>query len=338
MTNKKFKLAAMSLALTACVAASPLAANAEAVPETEPSVTATSGENTPTTNETKQDNRDESNQDNHDESNQDNHDESNQDNHDESNQDNHDESNQDNHEDKQNPADEAKQNPADVNDPNAAVENNDLAAPAQLMTTSLAKAPAAPTAPAEAKTVATITKDGTTTEYTSFDAAVNAAQKGDTIEVVEDADTYGMMLKDKKLTIQGAKKATQKNEDGTEEETTVKPKLTFKKQGIALLGTELTFKDMQVDMIGIGSTPYEWKWVTICAQNKSVLELDNTNMTLDGSNTGDKHAIFFDGPNQYLNVKNGSNLTIQNYQEDALEWNDGVESLLMSMRHAEMPQ
>ena len=137
MTNKKFKLAAMSLALTACVAASPLAANAEAVPETEPSVTATSGENTPTTNETKQDNRDESNQDNHDES----------------NQDNHDESNQDNHEDKQNPADEAKQNPADVNDPNAAVENNDLAAPAQLMTTSLAKAPAAPTAPAEAKTV-----------------------------------------------------------------------------------------------------------------------------------------------------------------------------------------
>lgn len=30
MTNKKFKLAAMSLALTACVAASPLSAGAEA--------------------------------------------------------------------------------------------------------------------------------------------------------------------------------------------------------------------------------------------------------------------------------------------------------------------
>lgn len=30
MTNKKFKVAAMSLALTACVAAAPLAANAEA--------------------------------------------------------------------------------------------------------------------------------------------------------------------------------------------------------------------------------------------------------------------------------------------------------------------
>lgn len=48
MTNKKFKLAAMSLALTACVAANPLAANAESTDtETEPPVTATSGENTP---------------------------------------------------------------------------------------------------------------------------------------------------------------------------------------------------------------------------------------------------------------------------------------------------
>ena len=33
MTNKKFKMAAMSLALTACVAATPLAANAETPPQ-----------------------------------------------------------------------------------------------------------------------------------------------------------------------------------------------------------------------------------------------------------------------------------------------------------------
>lgn len=33
MTNKKFKMAAMSLALTACVATAPLAANAEAPEE-----------------------------------------------------------------------------------------------------------------------------------------------------------------------------------------------------------------------------------------------------------------------------------------------------------------
>lgn len=34
MTNKKFKKAAMALALTACVATAPLAANAEAPEET----------------------------------------------------------------------------------------------------------------------------------------------------------------------------------------------------------------------------------------------------------------------------------------------------------------
>lgn len=34
MTNKKFKMAAMSLALTDCVATAPLAANAEAPEET----------------------------------------------------------------------------------------------------------------------------------------------------------------------------------------------------------------------------------------------------------------------------------------------------------------
>ena len=36
MTNKKLKMAAMSVALTACVAASPLAANAEAAPDAAP--------------------------------------------------------------------------------------------------------------------------------------------------------------------------------------------------------------------------------------------------------------------------------------------------------------
>ena len=69
MTNKKFKLAAMSLALTACVAASPLAANAETGTEATSSTPAVetpaptaepSGENAPTTNETKQESTDES--------------------------------------------------------------------------------------------------------------------------------------------------------------------------------------------------------------------------------------------------------------------------------------
>ena len=63
MTNKKFKLAAMSLALTACVAANPLAANAESTgTETEPPVTATSGENTPAADNGNQNTADNGNQ------------------------------------------------------------------------------------------------------------------------------------------------------------------------------------------------------------------------------------------------------------------------------------
>ena len=194
----------------------------------------------------------------------------------------------------------------------------------------LAKAPAAPTgaptAPAEDNTVATITgQDGKTTGYTSFDEAVKAAQSGDTIKVTKDTETDGMDLH-KNLTIQGVTTTTTKtNDDGTVEETTVKPKLTFKKQGIALWGTELTFKDMQVEMTGVGSTPYtaEWGWMTICASKDAILKLDNTDMTMDGTGTaGNTHAIYFCSNNK-LNVQNGSNLTIQNYKQDALEWDGG---------------
>ena len=194
------------------------------------------------------------------------------------------------------------------------------------MTAALAAAPAAPTTPMEEDTVATITdQDGTTTQYKSFDEAVSKANKGDTIKVIKDTETDGMELR-KDLTIQGVTKTTTKTkDDGTVEETIVKPKLTFKKQGIALWGTDLTFKDMQVEMEGVGSTPYaaEWNWMTISASKDATLTLDNTDMTMDGTGTaGNTHAIYF-GSNNKLNVQNGSNLTIQNYKHNALEWDGG---------------
>ena len=194
------------------------------------------------------------------------------------------------------------------------------------MTAALAPAPAAPTTPMEEDTVATITgQDGTTTQYKSFDEAVSKANDGDIIKVTKDTETDGMNIS-KKLTIQGVTTTTTKTkDDGTVEETTVKPKLTFKKQGIALWGTDLTFKDMQVEMKGVGSTPYtaEWNWMTISASKNATLTLDNTDMTMDGTGTADNtHAIYF-GSNNKLNVQNGSNLTIQNYKQDALEWDGG---------------
>ena len=306
MTNKKFKLAAMSLALTACVAASPLAANAESADAevNKPASTAATS-----TDETKQNPTDETKQNPTDETKQNPTDES-----------------------KQNPTDESKQNPADESKPQAAVENNDLAvAPAPVLM--LAKAPAAPTgastAPAEAKTVATITKDGTTTQYKSFDDAVNAAQSGDIIEVVEDATSTGIDLQNKNLTIKG-KTVTTTTDSGTEEKTTVKPKLKFVAKdgqpqifGITLRGSNLTFQNMDVDMTGASSTTYN-KWNAVCMSHDAALTLDNTKFSMDGTGLAtEAHGIYMAGRGRNeLNVNNHSTLTINNCF-NAIAW-DGV--------------
>ena len=412
MTNKKFKLAAMSLALTACVAASPLAANAETGTEATSSTPAvetpapaaeTSGENAPTTNETKQNPTDESKQESTDESKQESTDESKQESTNESKQESTNESKQEStneskqestdeskqestdeskqesanetkqestneskqnptdeikqnptdeikqnptdetkqnptDETKQNPTDEIKQNPTDETKQEAAVENNDLAvAPAPVLM--LAKAPAAPTAtpttPAEDNTVATITRqDGTTTtttKYTSFDEAVSKANDGDTIEVIKDATSTGIDLQNKKLTIKGtAQTVTTTTDSGTEEKTTVKPKLKFVAKegqpqifGITLRGSNLTFQNMDVDMTGASSTTYN-KWNAVCMSHDAALTLDNTKFSMDGTGLAtEAHGIYMAGRGRNeLNVNNHSTLTINNCF-NAIAW-DGV--------------
>lgn len=151
------------------------------------------------------------------------------------------------------------------------------------------------------------------TEYATLDEAVSAAPDGATIVLLNDATTSGLNL-DKNITIQGNASA--------------KPKITFSDKGIALRGKSLTFKDCDVFMEGIGSTPYgEWNWMTICASTDASLTLDNVTMTMDGSKTvsddsKSTHAIYFCS-NNTLNIENNSKLTITNYKHDALEWNKG---------------
>lgn len=281
MTNKKFKLAAMSLALTACVAASPLAANAESADaevNKPASTTATS-------------------------------------------------------------TDETKQNPADESKPQAAVENNGLAA-AKAPVLMLAKAPAAPTgaptAPAEENTaaedVATINGKG----YKSFDAAVEAAESGDTIEVIKDATSTGIDLQNKNLTIKG-KTVTTTTDSGTEEKTTVKPKLKFVAKdgqpqifGITLRGSNLTFQNMDVDMTGASSTTYN-NWNAVCMSGDAALTLKSTDLFMNGKGLDERkdqkilkpHGIYMAGRGRNeLNVDDHSTLTINNYY-NAIAW-DGV--------------
>lgn len=330
MTNKKFKLAAMSLALTACVAASPLAANAETGAEATSSTPAVetpapaaepSAENAPTTNETKQESTGETKQESTDESKKESTDES-----------------------KQESTDESKQNPADETKPEVAVENKALAeAPAAkapvLMTAALAPAPAAPTTPMEEDTVATITgQDGTTTQYKSFDEAVSKANDGDTIEVIKDATSTGIDLQNKKLTIKGtAQTVTTTTDSGTEEKTTVKPKLKFVAKdgqpqifGITLRGSNLTFQNMDVDMTGASSTTYN-NWNAVCMSGDAALTLKSTDLFMNGKGLDERkdqeilkpHGIYMAGRGRNeLNVDDHSTLTINNYY-NAIAW-DGV--------------
>lgn len=148
--------------------------------------------------------------------------------------------------------------------------------------------------------------------YESLDEAVEAAEEGATIELLTDATTNGLNLS-KNLTIAAA--------DGLEE----RPTVTFTQYGIALWGKSLTFKDCDVVMNGIGSTPStnEWNWMSICASVNASLTLDNVTMTMDATGTTNSpHAIYF-CDNNVLNIQNGSTLTIKNYANDALEWDGG---------------
>lgn len=145
-------------------------------------------------------------------------------------------------------------------------------------------------------------------KYSSFDAALADAKKtnGATIKLSADAETAGLNL-DKDLTIDG---------DGHA--------LKFNDKGIALWGKALTFKNVNVTMTGIGSTPYtaEWGWMSVAASKSASLTLDNATLTMDGTGAGNVHAIYFCSNNK-LDLKNGSKLTIKNYKQDALEWDGG---------------
>lgn len=150
--------------------------------------------------------------------------------------------------------------------------------------------------------------DETGSEYNTFDEAVADAKNGETVTLLADAETAGLDLS-KNLTIDGGGNA-----------------LKFTDKGIALRGKALTFKNVNVTMTGIGSTPAVvdngWTWMTICASKDASLTLDDATLTMDGADAGNVHAIYFCSNNK-LNLENDSNLTIKNYKQDALEWDGG---------------
>lgn len=146
------------------------------------------------------------------------------------------------------------------------------------------------------------------TEYNTFDEAVAAATSGETVTLLDNAETAGLNLS-KDLTIDGGGHA-----------------LKFTDKGIALLGHALVLKNVNVSMSGIGSTPDvadNWTWMSVGASGGASITLEKASLAMDGAKTAkNTHAIYFTGDNT-LNLKNGSSLTIENYPQDALEWDGG---------------
>ena len=206
---------------------------------------------------------------------------------------------------------------ADAEDPAAAVADDADAAAAEAApsddaavsaVSAVALSDEPTTAAPEAKApAATMVAEFNGVQYGTFDEALVAAKDTDnaTIKLLADAETAGFNLS-KNLTIDGNGYA-----------------LKFTDKGIALWGVGLTLHNVNASMAGVGSTPYaEWKSMTVCAGKGAFLTLDGATLTMDGTGAGSVHGIYFCGNNK-LNLKNGSNLTIKNYKQDALEWDGG---------------
>lgn len=166
-----------------------------------------------------------------------------------------------------------------------------------------------PSAEEPAPSTEGVAKIGETT-YATLDEAVKAAENGAVIEVLADCTTDGLNLS-KDLTIRAAAGLT------------AKPTITFVKDGIALWAKSLTFEGCNVEMTRVGSTPYaEWRWMTICGQAGSALNLIDTTMSMDGQDLpSNTHAIYAD--NGMKLFMDHSKLSIMQYPQDALEWNGG---------------
>ena len=138
------------------------------------------------------------------------------------------------------------------------------------------------------------------TEYETLDEAVNAAASGDTIKLLANCTTNGWDLS-KSLTIEGTGNQT----------------VTFDKKGIALWKGILTFKDCDIVMNDIGSTPYaEWSWMAFGMTGDADFNLVNANMTMDAAKGNVAAAFYMCATGNDITLTD-STLTIRGYKENA---------------------
>ena len=181
--------------------------------------------------------------------------------------------------------------------------------------------------------VAQITsEDGELTQYTTLDKAIEDASDGDTIELLADCTLSAN---------NGIKITSNITICGTGNETITVTADRLPGDRMIEIKTEsiesgLTLKDCNVYISNIPTSNYAYNAVIII--NGGKLVLDNCDMTLDGiQNDGtynNMHGFWcLESGDNLLSVINGSNLLIQNFKHNALEW-DGTTDYYFEVKNS----
>ena len=139
------------------------------------------------------------------------------------------------------------------------------------------------------------------TEYETLDAAINAAQDGDTIEIGKD------ITLDNGLAFAGVSELTIKGAEN------VNPTITLNDFGMYLENTNVTFQDIEIVVNAITNASPEHTGGTANLINGSDFTLDNASLTLNGpaNHTGGSGMYLYKKSNLY--VTNGSKVEISGF-------------------------
>ena len=142
------------------------------------------------------------------------------------------------------------------------------------------------------------------TEYGTLDAAIKAAQDGDTIEIGQDI-TVGA----NGLTISKKGNLTIKNAKGTE------PTITLSGLGMYFNETNVTFQNIKIVEEGVSDNPIS-SGATTNLFDDCILTFDNSTLVLNGSGEGSKRHGMYLYQSSDMYVTNNSKIIISGFNQE----------------------
>ncbi|WP_300252659.1 hypothetical protein [uncultured Subdoligranulum sp.] len=140
------------------------------------------------------------------------------------------------------------------------------------------------------------------TTYATLDKAIAAATDGATIELLADAVTSGISIKNLNLSIKSA------------EGITTPLKITFNQRGIHAVNSTLTFSNVIVDMTVSSHPEIEGNTANLIDDSNLIFVNSRVSIKNDHSDTGGESAIYlYQGSNLY--VQDGSSLEISEFND-----------------------